>query len=70
MADEKTTKTYHITFDDAKNQWCVRAEESSRANKYFKTKEEAEDYAKQLASKNPDARVVRHKKDGKFQKSR
>ena len=69
MADEKT-RTYHIAFDKDKNMWGIRAEENSKANKYFATKEQAEAYAKQLTANNPDAKIVRHKKDGKFQKSR
>ncbi len=47
--------------------WSVKLEGSSKATKVFKTKVEAEAYAKELAKKQ-GADVVRQKKDGKFQK--
>ena len=66
---KKETKTWHIAFDDDKNKWGIRAEENSKATKFFKTKEEAEAYAKTLVANNEGSRIVFHKKDGKFQKS-
>ena len=67
-AAKKETKTWHIAFDNDKNKWGIRAEENTKATKFFKTKEEAEAYAKTLKANNEGSRVVFHKKDGKFQK--
>ena len=67
---KKETKTWHIAFDDGKNKWGIRAEENSKATKFFNTKEEAQAYAKTLVANNEGSRIVLHKKDGKFQKSR
>ena len=47
--------------------WSVKLEGSSKATKVFRTKAEAEAYAKEL-SKKQGADMVRQKKDGKFQK--
>ena len=67
-AAKKETKTWHIAFDNDKNKWGIRAEENTKATKFFKTKEEAEAYAKTLKANNEGSRIVFHKKDGKFQK--
>ena len=47
--------------------WQVKVEGSSKATKVFKTKAEAEAYAKEL-SKKQGVGMIRQKKDGKFQK--
>ena len=49
--------------------WQVKKANAQKALKKFKTKAEAEAYAKQVAS-NQGTTVVRQKKDGKIQKSR
>ncbi len=49
--------------------WQVKKAGAQKALKRFKTKKEAEEYAKTVA-KNQGTRVVRQKKDGKIQKSR
>ena len=49
--------------------WQVKLEGSTKATKKFKTKLEAEQYAKELAKKQGTT-VVRKKKDGSFQKKR
>ncbi len=67
-AKKAETKTWHIAFDSDKNKWGIRAEENTKATKFFNTKEEAEAYAKTLKANNEGSRVVFHKKDGKFQK--
>lgn len=47
--------------------WQVKRANAQKALKRFKTKAEAEAYAKQVAS-NQGTNVVRKKKDGKIQK--
>jgi hypothetical protein len=75
MADDKkpaTKKQYVLPPKNAKGEqdgWSVKLEGSTKATKVFKTKVEAEKYAKELAKKQ-GADVVRQKKDGKFQKSK
>ena len=49
--------------------WQVKKANAQKALKKFKTKAEAEVYAKQVAS-NQGTTVVRQKKDGKIQKKR
>lgn len=65
-AKSKVKKQYVLKHDDG---WQVKLEGSSKATKVFKTKLEAEAYAKELANKQGTT-VVRQKKDGKFQKKR
>lgn len=65
-----TKKQYVLPHKNAKGEqdgWSVKLEGSAKATKVFKTKAEAEAYAKELAKKQ-GADVVRQKKDGKFQK--
>ena len=62
------TKTYHIVKNTEKNKWQVKATENDKATRLFNTKAEAEEYVKTLKANNQGARVVTHKKDGKFQK--
>ena len=49
--------------------WQVKKASAQKALKKFKTKAEAEAYAKQVAA-NQGTSVVRQKKDGKIQKKR
>ena len=49
--------------------WQVKRANAQKALKKFKTKAEAEAYAKQVAT-NQGSSVVRQKKDGKIQKKR
>ena len=49
--------------------WQVKKANAQKALKRFKTKAEAEAYAKQVAA-NQGTTVVRQKKDGKIQKKR
>ena len=49
--------------------WQVKRAKALKALKIFKTKAEAEQYAKQVAN-NQGPNVVRLKKDGKIQKKR
>ena len=49
--------------------WQVKRANAQKALKKFKTKAEAEAYAKQVAS-NQGTNVVRQKKDGKIQKKK
>ena len=49
--------------------WQVKRANAQKALKKFKTKAEAEAYAKQVAT-NQGTNVVRKKKDGKIQKKR
>ncbi len=66
-AKKKTRKQYVSTHPDGG--WQVKLEGSSKATKRFKTKAEAEEYAKELAKKQ-GTQVVRKKMDGSFQKKR
>ena len=63
----KTVEKYRVTYDKDKQDWVVKKDGAQKANKRFATKEEATEYAKDLAKRN-NASVVLHKKDGKFQK--
>lgn len=73
LKPEKKTapkKQYVLPHKNAKGEpdgWQVKREGSEKATKIFRTKAEAEEFAKQLA-KNQGTEVVRQKKDGKFQK--
>lgn len=49
--------------------WQVKRANAQKALKLFKTKAEAEAYAKQVAA-NQSTTVVRKKKDGKIQKKK
>lgn len=65
-----TKKQYVLPHKDKNGEqdgWQVKLEGSTKATKVFRTKAEAEAYAKDLAKKQ-GADVVRQKKDGKFQK--
>ena len=62
-------KKQFITYRAEDRKWAVTIESGKKATKLFNTKAEAEEYAKSLA-KNQDTKVVRQKKDGKFQKSK
>lgn len=67
---EKVKKQYVLPHKNAKGDqdgWQVKLEGSTKATKVFRTKVEAEAYAKELAKKQ-GTDVVRQKKDGKFQK--
>ena len=67
---EKAKKQMVIPHKNAKGEqdgWQVKLEGSSKATKVFRTKAEAEAYAKEL-SKKQGVGMIRQKKDGKFQK--
>ncbi len=66
-ATKKTKKQYVSPHPDGG--WQVKLEGSSKATKRFKTKAEAEEYARELAKKQ-GTQVVRKKKDGSFQKKK
>ena len=67
--EKKSTRTKKQYVLPHERGWQVKLEGSSKATKVFKTKAEAEEYAKQLA-KNQSTTVMRQKKDGKLQKKR
>ena len=58
---------YTVKFDGKSQEWIVLKSGNTRATRRVKTKQEALAIAKEL-SKNSDATLVVHKKDGKFQK--
>ena len=67
---EKAKKQMVIPHKNARGDpdgWQVKLEGSSKATKVFRTKVEAEAYAKELAKKQ-GVGMVKQKKDGKFQK--
>ena len=67
---EKPKKQMVIPHKNARGDndgWQVKLEGSSKATKVFRTKAEAEAYAKEL-SKKQGVGMVKQKKDGKFQK--
>lgn len=64
---------YHVTyFEEADSslagKWRVVRENSQRPLKYFRTQQEAIDYANEIAN-NQGVGVVVHRKDGKIRKS-
>ena len=67
---EKAKKQMVIPHKNARGDndgWQVKLEGSAKATKVFRTKAEAEAYAKEL-SKKQGVGMVKQKKDGKFQK--
>ena len=54
---------YEINYDAENKQWVVRRENSLRATKRTKTKQEAIDFAKPLADKHEVKLIVHTKKD-------
>ena len=58
---------YIVKYDSKTHEWIVLKAGNTRATRRVKTKQEALAIAKEL-SKNSDASLVVHKKDGKFQK--
>lgn len=62
-------KKQYVTWREEDRVWVVKKEGSDKATKLFRTKAEAEEFANQLAE-NQGSRVVRQKKDGKFQKEK
>ncbi len=69
---KKTATKYHVSLNrDEKSEfykmWRVRKEQSEKTIKYFKTQEEAIDYAEDLAD-DTQSSVVIHKKDGSIRK--
>ncbi len=73
-SDEETKKpekeqkvTYAVTYDKENREWVVKKSGSSRASKRCPTKEEALDVAEKLSKQN-NALLRVHKKNGKFQK--
>lgn len=68
IEDKKKPKKQYVS-PHPDGGWQVKLEGSSKATKKFRTKAEAEDYARELAKKQGTT-VVRKKKDGSFQKKR
>ena len=68
-AKKSALKKQYITWREEDRKWVVKKQGSDKATKLFNTKKEAEEFAKQLAE-NQGTRVVRQKKDGKFQKEK
>ena len=64
---KKASTIYHVIYDKDLKEWAIRKNSSKRASKKAKTKEEAIAIATQLCENN-DAKLVVHKRDGKFQK--
>lgn len=65
---KKTNDSYFVS-PRPEGGWQVKRTGAQKALKVFKTKAEAEAYAKQVAA-NQGIGVVRQKKDGTIQKSR
>ena len=65
--DSETTGTYEVVYDKEQENWVVRKRGGLRATRRFRTKEEAVQYSKEVAT-NQNASLSIHKKDGKFQK--
>lgn len=64
-----TAKKQFVTYRAEDRKWAVTVEGGKKATKLLNTKAEAEEYAKEIA-KNQGSKVVRMKKDGKFQKDK
>ncbi len=70
--DEGENRKYHVSLNkdqssDHFNLWRVRKASSNKTIKYFKTQQEAIDYAEKLATAN-NTSIVIHKKDGSIRK--
>lgn len=61
---------YHVVHNSDKEVWQVKKEGSSTAIKNFDTKDEAIDYAVELAKNNKPSQVKIHKKDGTIESER
>lgn len=59
--------TYRVIYDREAGDWTIRKDGASRVIRRVGTKEKALKLAKEF-SKNGDASLIVHKKDGKFQK--
>ncbi|NLL95239.1 MAG: DUF2188 domain-containing protein [Thermoplasmatales archaeon] len=66
---EKARKRRQYVSPHPDGGWQVKPEGATKATKRFKTKAEAEEFAKDLA-KRQGVGMVRQKKDGKIQKKR
>ncbi|MGI6472467.1 MAG: DUF2188 domain-containing protein [Candidatus Methanomethylophilaceae archaeon] len=64
---KSNTKIYRVTPDKERNKWRIKADGAERAIGYYNTKAEALKKAKELKSKNADAKISVHGKDGKIQ---
>ena len=60
-AAEEASANYEIAYDAESKQWVVRKENSTRATKRTKTKQEAIDYAKPLADKSGAKLIIKNK---------
>lgn len=61
-------KIYHIVPDETG--WKIKQQNSSRALRKFNTKDEAVNFARNLAKQNEPSQIKIHKKNGKFQEER
>lgn len=68
-AKKSAPKKQYIVWREEDQKWAVKKEGSDKATRLFRTKAEAEEYARGIAEKQ-GTRVVRQKKDGKFQKEK
>ena len=62
-AEVEESGNYEINYDAANKQWVIRRENSLRATKRTRTKQEAIDYAKPLADKHEVKLIIHTKKD-------
>lgn len=69
VVKKDNAKNLYILWREEDRKWLVKKEGSDKPMKLFFTKDEAETYANDLAEKQ-GVRVVRLKKDGKFQKEK
>ena len=65
-AKDESAKVWHVCWRENKNMWEVRPDGSDKSIKLFKTKAEAEDFAKELRSKNEGSKIITHKKTGEI----
>lgn len=61
------SKIYRVTPDKERNKWRIKADGAERAIGYYNTKAEAMKKARELKSKNENAKISVHGKDGKIQ---
>ena len=57
-------KIYHVVYNKIDEDWKVKLQKAERASGVFETKEEAVDYAKELAKDADLGQIKIHKKDG------
>ena len=65
--EDESAKVWHVCWHENKNMWEVRPDGSNKTIKFFKTKAEAESFARELKAGNEGSKVIIHKKTGEIE---